>query len=58
MHQLKYGKSGITKHFILSTNSYMFWYQGAIRRQFITNRGSYVQHVLQMLVTLSFVTKI
>ena len=45
-------------HFILDTASYMFCPRDAILRQFIKNRGSYVQHVLQVLVTLIFITKI
>jgi len=42
---------------VLVTNCYMFWHKGAILRQFINNKWSYFQHVLQVPVTLSSIIK-
>ena len=44
-------------HFILHTN-YVFQHQGAIIMEFITNKGSYVQHILQLPITLTFIIRI
>jgi len=41
----------------ISTNSYMFRHQGAVFRKFITNKGLYVQHALQLPVAPTFVIK-
>jgi len=35
----------------------MFWLEGAILREFIKNKGYYVQHMLQALVTIISIIK-
>jgi len=35
----------------------MFWLEDAILREFIRNKVSYVQHMLQALVTISSIIK-
>jgi len=42
---------------MLGTNSYMFWLEGAILREFIKNKGCYVQYMLQPLVTIISIIK-
>jgi len=44
-------------HFILHTN-YVFQQHGAIFMEFITNKWSYVQHIIQGPVTLTFIKRI
>jgi hypothetical protein len=50
----KHSKTNHTTHFIWGTNSNMFRHQGAILRELNNNRGPSVQHVLQVLVALTF----
>jgi hypothetical protein len=50
MHGLKYNKTDHKIWFIPSANSYMFRHQGAIIREFISNKGSWVQHMILGLV--------
>jgi len=58
MHYLRYNKTDHKTHFILGVNFYMFRQQGTIIREFINSMGMYVQHVLQALVAVTFITKI
>jgi len=58
MHHLKYNKTDHKTHFILGVNFYVFQHQGAIIREFTNSMGLYVQHVLQVLVAITFMTKI
>ena len=46
--QLKYNKTDHKTHFISRANTYMFQHQGAINREFISNKSLYVQQVLQV----------
>ena len=39
-------------------NCCMFWLEGTILRKLIKNKGSYVQHLLQALVTISSIIKL
>jgi len=50
MHWLKYNKTDYKTCFIWSSNSYMFRHHGAIIREFISNKGSWVQHTILGLV--------
>jgi len=50
MHRLKYTKTDYETRFISSANSYMFRHHGAIIREFISNKGSWVQHMILELV--------
>jgi len=47
MEELKHNKTDHKAHLISDANSYMFRHQGAIIREFINNKGSYVQHTIQ-----------
>jgi hypothetical protein len=43
-------------HCLLGTKTYMFWPKVAILKEFNNkNNGSYVQHILQVSVTLTFI---
>ena len=44
-------------HFILHTKYYTFQHQGAIFQGFIKNKGSYVQHVLQVPVASNYIIR-
>jgi len=44
--------------FIVGTNSYMHQHQNPVFWEFIKNRGLLVQHVLNVLVTLTYIMKI
>jgi hypothetical protein len=50
MLSLKYNKTDHKTSFISSANSYMFRHHGAIIREFISNKGSWVQHMILGLV--------
>jgi len=39
MHQLQNSKTDRKAHFISGTNSYIFWQEGAILRDFIKSTG-------------------
>jgi len=58
MRQLKYNRTDHKAHFISGVNFYMFRDQAAIIREFINSMELYVQHVLQALVTVTFITNI
>jgi len=58
MHQLKINKTDHKPHFILHTNYYKFQHQGALFTGFTNNKGSYVQHILQVPVALIFIIRI
>jgi len=57
MHQLKHNKTHHKTHFILGTNCHMLRHVGGIFRTFINNKGASDQHVLQVLVVLTFIIK-
>jgi len=40
MQYVKHNKTQIIKHFMLITNSYMFWHQDAILQEFNNDTGS------------------
>jgi hypothetical protein len=50
MHSLKNNKTGNKTCFISSANSYVFRHHGAIIREFINNKGSWVQFMILGLV--------
>jgi hypothetical protein len=56
-HILTYNRADHKTQVIVSTNSCMFRHKGAIFREFIKTNGSYVQHVLQIRVTISCIMK-
>jgi hypothetical protein len=43
---------------MLSVNSYMFRHRGAIFREFHDNKVLQIEHLMYVLVALSFITKI
>jgi hypothetical protein len=49
----KYNRTDHKTHSILGTNCCVCWLEGAILREFIKNKRSYVQHMLQAPVTIS-----
>ena len=53
----KYNRTDHKTHSILGTNSCMFGLEGAIFREFIRNKVSYIHHMLQALVTVSSIIK-
>ena len=46
-YKLKYNKTQLIKHFMLSANSYMFRHQGVILREF-NNKGSQIEQLVQL----------
>ena len=51
--RLKYNRTDHKRPLVLGTNSYVFWHEGAILMGFIKNKGSFVQLLLQVPVTVS-----
>jgi len=57
MHWLKYNKTGHKTQFMLGAY-YTFRHQGAIFRRFIKNKGCLVQHIFEVLVSLTSIINI
>jgi hypothetical protein len=57
LHYLKYSKQ-ITKQFISGANSYRFRHQGAVIREFFSNKCLQVQQIIQALFTHVWIVKV
>ena len=43
---IKYSKADYKTHFLSGVNTCIFRHQGAIIREFINNKSSYIQHII------------